>query len=171
MTVRGLAGIGCNTALSSFWASLMLGRIWGSHGGGYEEYYLLGYNAVYTVESQPTFRRNISPLSSGLCLPPAFTLVSWSAYSSTLNLEAICSSETSVNFRRTTRRYIAEDSTLRFWWCLRDQALHCVQHCWSMLSVPGRKHMATSEAYIIQWFLGYRLSTAGGNIAQNEIGK
>jgi hypothetical protein len=31
----------------------------------YEEYYLLWYNAVYSVESQPTFRRNISPPSSG----------------------------------------------------------------------------------------------------------
>jgi hypothetical protein len=30
-----------------------------------EEYYLLGYNAVYSVERQPTFRRNISPPSSG----------------------------------------------------------------------------------------------------------
>jgi hypothetical protein len=30
-----------------------------------EEYYLLGNDAVYSVESQPTFRRNISPPSSG----------------------------------------------------------------------------------------------------------
>jgi hypothetical protein len=49
----------------------------------YEEYILLGYNAVQYVESQRTFRRNISPPSSGLsklCLSPAFTLVSCSAY-------------------------------------------------------------------------------------------
>jgi hypothetical protein len=32
---------------------------------GDEEYYLLGYNAVYSVESRPTFRRNISLPSSG----------------------------------------------------------------------------------------------------------
>jgi hypothetical protein len=31
----------------------------------YKEYYLLGYNAVYSVENKPTFRRNISPRSSG----------------------------------------------------------------------------------------------------------
>jgi hypothetical protein len=30
-----------------------------------EEYYLLGYNAVQSVKCQPTFRRNISPPSSG----------------------------------------------------------------------------------------------------------
>jgi hypothetical protein len=42
----------------------------------------------------------------------AFTLVSCSAYSSTLKMEAMCSSETSVDFQRTTRRYIPEDSTL-----------------------------------------------------------
>jgi hypothetical protein len=42
-----------------------LSRISGSHSGGYEEYHLMGYNAVYSVECQPTFRRNISPPSSG----------------------------------------------------------------------------------------------------------
>jgi hypothetical protein len=40
-------------------------RNWGSHTIGYEVLYLLTYNAVYSVESQPTFRRNISPPSSG----------------------------------------------------------------------------------------------------------
>jgi hypothetical protein len=34
------------------------------------------------------------------------TLVSCSAYSLTMKVEAICSSETSVDFQRTTRRYI-----------------------------------------------------------------
>jgi hypothetical protein len=32
----------------------------------YEEFYLLGYNAVYSAEYQPSFQRNISPPSSGL---------------------------------------------------------------------------------------------------------
>jgi hypothetical protein len=45
------------------------------------------------------------------CLPLAFTLVSFSAYSSTLKMEAICSSETSVDFQRNTQRYIPEDGT------------------------------------------------------------
>jgi hypothetical protein len=44
-------------------------------------------------------------------LPPAFTLVSCSAYSSTPKMEAICSSET-VDFQWITQRYIPEDSTL-----------------------------------------------------------
>jgi hypothetical protein len=39
-----------------------------------------------------------------LCLPPAFTLVSCSAHSSTLKKVALCSSETSVDFQCTTRR-------------------------------------------------------------------
>jgi hypothetical protein len=39
-------------------------------------------------------------------------LATCSAYSSTLKMEAICSSETSADFQRTTRRYIPEDSTL-----------------------------------------------------------
>jgi hypothetical protein len=62
-----------------------------------------------SVESQPTFRRNMTPPSE-LCLPPDFTLVSCSAYFSTLKMEAMCSSETSFGFRRTTRRYIPEDT-------------------------------------------------------------
>jgi hypothetical protein len=35
------------------------------------------------------------------------------AYSSTPNTEATISSETSVDFQRTTRRYISEDRTLQ----------------------------------------------------------
>jgi hypothetical protein len=41
------------------------GWIWGSHNGGYEELYLMGYNALQSVESQLTFRRNMLPSSSG----------------------------------------------------------------------------------------------------------
>jgi hypothetical protein len=37
----------------------------------HEEYYLLGYNAVYSAESQPTFRRNISLPFSGLKNKPS----------------------------------------------------------------------------------------------------
>jgi hypothetical protein len=48
--------------------------------------------------------------------PTAFTVVSCSAYSSTLKMEAICSSETSVDFQRTTWRYIAEWGARRLWW-------------------------------------------------------
>jgi hypothetical protein len=36
----------------------------GFHTTGYEEFYLLGYNMVYSDERQPTFRRNRSPPSS-----------------------------------------------------------------------------------------------------------
>jgi hypothetical protein len=40
-------------------------------------------------------------------------LVSCSAYFFTLKVEAICSSETSVDTHRTTRRYIPEDGNLQ----------------------------------------------------------
>jgi hypothetical protein len=43
-----------------------------------------------------------------LCLPPAFTLVSCWAYSANLKMEAICSSETSVYFQKTTQRFVPE---------------------------------------------------------------
>jgi hypothetical protein len=58
-----------------------------------------------------TYRHHLLDLSE-LCLPPDFTLVPCSAYSSTLRIEAICSPETSVDFQQTTKRYIPEDSTL-----------------------------------------------------------
>jgi hypothetical protein len=45
-------------------------------------------------------------------LLPFFTLVSCSAYSLTLKMEETYSSETSVDFQLTTRRYIPEDSAL-----------------------------------------------------------
>jgi hypothetical protein len=47
-------------------------------------------------------------------LLPAFTLVACSTYSSTLKMEATHSSEISIEFQRTTRRYIPEDSTVLF---------------------------------------------------------
>jgi hypothetical protein len=46
-------------------------RIWGSHSGGYENFYLLGYNTVQSIESQPTFRMNTSPSSSELKNKPS----------------------------------------------------------------------------------------------------
>jgi hypothetical protein len=42
-------------------------------------------------------------------LPPAFMLVSCSAFSSILKMEAICSSQTLVYFQWTTWHYIPED--------------------------------------------------------------
>jgi hypothetical protein len=42
----------------------------------------------------------------------AFTLVSCFVFSSTLNMEATFSSKTSVDFQRTTRRYIPDDGPL-----------------------------------------------------------
>jgi hypothetical protein len=50
-------------------------RIWGSHSGGYEEFYLLGCNTVQSVESQPIFRGKISPPSSGRKSKPRKNIV------------------------------------------------------------------------------------------------
>jgi hypothetical protein len=90
--------------------------------------YLLGYNAVYSAESQP-----------------AFAQVSCSAYSSTLKLEATCSSETSVDFQRTKRRYIQDDRTLqmkRWLWILcqlRFESLIIATPVCSVLRVVTRE--------------------------------
>jgi hypothetical protein len=47
-------------------------------------------------------------------LSPAFTLVSCSAYSSALKMEAICSSETTGDFKRTTWRYIQKTELFNY---------------------------------------------------------
>jgi hypothetical protein len=72
-----------------------------THSTGFEVLCLLGYDAVLSVESQPTFRRNISHPSSGLKVNQArnqneawlfaacFLLGSWLAYSSTLKMDAV----------------------------------------------------------------------------------
>jgi hypothetical protein len=70
---------------------------------------------MISVDSQLTFRKNISPPSSGSSkpskAPTTFTLISCSPYP-TLKMEAICSAEASIDFQRTIRRYIPEDITL-----------------------------------------------------------
>jgi hypothetical protein len=102
-----------------------------------------------TPVNERTFRKNISPLSSGLknkpsnkpaglCLPPALTLVSCSAYFSTLNMEAKCCSETSVDFQRTTRRYIPED-VLFLTTAVRILALKMEAVCCSETSTKFRR--------------------------------
>jgi hypothetical protein len=48
---------------SSTWKQSIVQIIWASHIGGYEEFYLLRHNAVQSLESRPTFRRNMSSSS------------------------------------------------------------------------------------------------------------
>jgi hypothetical protein len=70
-------------------------RIQGSHSGGYENFYYLRYNTVYYAEIQVTFQRKILPTSSG-----------------SENKASKKPARKSVDFQRTTRRYIPEDRTL-----------------------------------------------------------
>jgi hypothetical protein len=70
-----------------------------------------GHNGVQPVEIQLISRRR-------LCLPLA-SIVYFSAYSSTLKIEAIRCSEKSGEFPRNTRRYIPEVGTLHNHRCQR----------------------------------------------------
>jgi hypothetical protein len=87
--------------------------------GDYEEYYRLEMwrRVVWYIFTM--FRRDMLPLcclayfimtiqASKLCL----LQVSCLTHSSTLKMEATCSSYTEVDFQRTTRRYTPEDRTL-----------------------------------------------------------
>jgi hypothetical protein len=74
-----------------------------------------------------------------LCFPPAFTLVSCLDYSSTLKVEATCSSEMSVDCKRITWRYIPEDRSLydhrceNLKSCFSFVKLHILSTCYSYL--------------------------------------
>jgi hypothetical protein len=67
----------------------------------------LAFNGLHCLISQKTELFTFS-------LPLAFMLVFCSAYSSTLKMEMIFSSETSADFQWTTQCYIPEDSILHF---------------------------------------------------------
>jgi hypothetical protein len=70
-----------------------------SHNGGYEHFHVFCY---------------IKPCSPLKALPSAcFMVVSCFAYSSTLKMQAIYTSEASVDFQLTTRRCVPEDRTLQ----------------------------------------------------------
>jgi hypothetical protein len=56
----------------------------------------VGFEVLTAVVVKSTTLWDITPYSP---LPPAFILASSSAYSSALKMEAICSSETSVDFQ------------------------------------------------------------------------
>jgi hypothetical protein len=95
----------------------MLSTIWGFHGGDYEECRLLGCYAVWLLY-EPTFRRNITPPSSGwqvLVCSMRQLLVTANVPSQPilviLIMEALHSSETSVLIS-TTWHNIPEDGIL-----------------------------------------------------------
>jgi hypothetical protein len=67
--------------------------------------YCVRFEVLTAMVMKSTIFWDTTPCSRAL-LPTAFRLVFCSAYSSALKMEAICSSETSVDFQRTTRRYI-----------------------------------------------------------------
>jgi hypothetical protein len=94
--------------------------MWGFHSSGYEKLYSLGYNAVYSVESQRHFGGTCRLHLQGRIISQARSQREASnkqsscfAYSSTLKMEATRFPETLVDFQRTIWRYIPEDRTLQ----------------------------------------------------------
>jgi hypothetical protein len=71
-----------------------------------------GMDAVERRKSLVGFEVLTAVIMKGLCLSPSFKMILCSAYS-TLKMEAICFSEACVDFERTTRSYVPEDSSLQ----------------------------------------------------------
>jgi hypothetical protein len=67
-----------------------------------------------------------------------------SAYSSTLKMEAICFSETSVDFQRTTWHYIPEDSTL-------DQRIICFYGTQTFITMIAKSEMSNTGRHLRQY--------------------
>jgi hypothetical protein len=112
-------------------------RIWGSLSGGYEEYYLLGYNAV-----------------------ECHLLSRW-----TLKMETICSSETSVDTQRTIRRATCRCHLLSRWFLaqliffdtedwgdmfLRNIGWHSTNYMVCHLQVPPAFTLISRSAYFLE---------------------
>jgi hypothetical protein len=71
--------------------------------------------STFSVEKKAKEETSLKQVASRT----SFMLVSCLAYFSNLKMEATCSSETSVDFQRTTRRYVPEDKALGMqssWW-------------------------------------------------------
>jgi hypothetical protein len=83
-------------------------RIWGSRDGGYEESVFWDITPCSPLKVNRRFGGTYHLHLQGRCLSPAFSLVSCSAYSLTLNMEAVYSFYTSADFQQTTWRYIPE---------------------------------------------------------------
>jgi hypothetical protein len=71
---------------------------------------LVGFEVFSAVVMKSIIFWDVTPCS----LPPACLLVLAEMISSTLKMEAICSSETPVTTQQTTRRHIQEDDTLQY---------------------------------------------------------
>jgi hypothetical protein len=106
------------------------------------------YPSSHTQPSEPIGDRSW-PLKGQFVLvyklgePLTFTLVSYPACSSTLSVEAICLSESSVNFQRTTQLYIPDASSLHNHCCeaLKSYFLfYCFLGCLSTLSLSSREN-------------------------------
>jgi hypothetical protein len=80
----------------------------------------------------------------GSCLP----------YSSTLKMEAICSSETSVKFKLTIRRYIPEDRILHNRRCKESQILHFTFYIFMI-----RFNIIPFISRFPKWFLPFRFGS------------
>jgi hypothetical protein len=81
-----------------------------------KEFYLLGYNATKSAESQPTFQRNLSPPSSRLMKNPCHKPACYLLHAGFL-LGLFFNHEDGVNMffrmvelQQTTKCYIPEDS-------------------------------------------------------------
>jgi hypothetical protein len=72
----------------------------------------VGFEVFTAVVMKSIIFWDMTPCSLLSCFSPACLLVLSEIISSTLKMEAICSSETSVGTQQTTRRYIPEDDTL-----------------------------------------------------------
>jgi hypothetical protein len=67
--------------------------------------------SIFRIEEA---KQETSVKQVALCLPPAHAGFLLGLFS-TLKIDAMCSSETSIDIQWTTRRYIPEDSTLNLW--------------------------------------------------------
>jgi hypothetical protein len=91
-------------------------------------------------------------LNFSLWSPPAFRLVSFSAYSSSLKIVATCSPVISVDFQRTTWPYIPEKRTLHIHRCEHLKSSFRVAHIRTGL-VPQWHRVEEARRQQEQWLM------------------
>jgi hypothetical protein len=90
-----------------------------------------------------THRLHLQGRRNNFCLPPVYLLVLAEIISSTLKMEATCSSETSVATQQTIQRYIPEDDTLHN---------HCCENLKSYVSLFISESSSTCIFYFVKFF-------------------
>jgi hypothetical protein len=155
--------------------------IWSCRGGDYEENYPLGRMLCSLVDKKFTGVSEEFPASISVSKDNSnnvnnaarramFLMLPFLVHSSTLKMEAVGSSETLVSFYHNIRRYVSNDSTLRYFCCVCCIVVCCQPFPFAFMSPRSSKFQFVKErnacSFCPKWS-GHLLRTARAPCAHN----